>query len=210
MGTGEAQSAFFGFDPETRHRSRRDDQHRHCWATGVHGGRGPHRRQRCRLRSHTVSVPSMETLEQYLSSATGRRTICCVKCEPTRRGPSIQVSAESGHLLALFVRLTGATRVLEVGTLFGYSGIWNGYELPPGGRLDTDRDLPRCTPTPLSTGSRRAGLWPSCCCRAPGCGGRRVGDVARSRTTWRSSTPTSSRTRVRQAGPPNGRVRVDC
>ena len=27
--------------------------------------------------------------------------------------------------------------MLEVGTLFGYSGIWMARELPPGGRLDT-------------------------------------------------------------------------
>jgi caffeoyl-CoA O-methyltransferase len=40
-------------------------------------------------------------------------------------------------LLALFVRALGATRVLEVGTLFGYSGIWMARELPADGRLDT-------------------------------------------------------------------------
>lgn len=37
--------------------------------------------------------------------------------------PSIQVSAPQGHLLRLLVRATGAKRVLEVGTLGGFSTI---------------------------------------------------------------------------------------
>jgi predicted O-methyltransferase YrrM len=53
------------------------------------------------------------------------------------RGPQIQVSAEEGRLLALLVTATGARRVLEVGTLFGYSGIWMARALSPEGRLDT-------------------------------------------------------------------------
>jgi caffeoyl-CoA O-methyltransferase len=35
------------------------------------------------------------------------------------------------------VRAAGATRVLEVGTLFGYSGIWMARELPADGHMDT-------------------------------------------------------------------------
>jgi predicted O-methyltransferase YrrM len=54
-----------------------------------------------------------------------------------RRGPAIQVSPETGRLLALLVRSTGAVRVLEVGTLFGYSGVWMARELPGDGHLDT-------------------------------------------------------------------------
>jgi len=60
-----------------------------------------------------------------------------VRADIEQRGPAIQVSAEAGRLLALLVRLAGATRVLELGTLFGYSGIWMARELPPGGHLDT-------------------------------------------------------------------------
>jgi predicted O-methyltransferase YrrM len=81
----------------------------------------------------------METLEQYLSERYWSEddVLREVRADTAKRGPSIQVSAEAGRLLALFVRLTGATRVLEVGTLFGYSGIWMGRELPSDGRLDT-------------------------------------------------------------------------
>ncbi len=52
-------------------------------------------------------------------------------------GPSIEVSNDTGALLATLVRATGARRVLEVGTLFGYSGIWMARELPADGHLDT-------------------------------------------------------------------------
>ncbi|MDB5063827.1 MAG: putative O-methyltransferase [Chloroflexi bacterium] len=53
------------------------------------------------------------------------------------RGPQIQVSAEEGRLLAMLVTLSGARRVLEVGTLFGYSGVWMGRAMGPSGHLDT-------------------------------------------------------------------------
>jgi predicted O-methyltransferase YrrM len=51
--------------------------------------------------------------------------------------PAINVSAEEGAVLGLLLRLIGARRVLEVGTLGGYSGIWIARALPPGGRLTT-------------------------------------------------------------------------
>ena len=54
-----------------------------------------------------------------------------------RRGPTIQVSAETGRLLATLVAASGARRVLEIGTLFGYSGVWIARALPTGGSLDT-------------------------------------------------------------------------
>jgi predicted O-methyltransferase YrrM len=54
-----------------------------------------------------------------------------------RRGPTIQVSAETGRLLATLIAASGARRVLEVGTLFGYSGVWIARALPSDGSLDT-------------------------------------------------------------------------
>lgn len=49
--------------------------------------------------------------------------------------PAIQVSPPQGRLLAMLVRLLGAGRVLEFGTLGGYSAILMARELAPGGRL---------------------------------------------------------------------------
>jgi predicted O-methyltransferase YrrM len=51
--------------------------------------------------------------------------------------PPIQVPALQGKLLHLLVRLTGARRVLEVGTLAGYSTIWLARALPDGGEVVT-------------------------------------------------------------------------
>lgn len=51
--------------------------------------------------------------------------------------PPISISAPQGRLLHLLVRLSGARRVLEVGTLAGYSAWWLARALPEGGRLVT-------------------------------------------------------------------------
>jgi predicted O-methyltransferase YrrM len=51
--------------------------------------------------------------------------------------PAIQVSAGQGKFLYLLAKLVGARRILEVGTLGGYSTIWLGRALPEGGRLVT-------------------------------------------------------------------------
>jgi caffeoyl-CoA O-methyltransferase len=81
----------------------------------------------------------MDPLEEYLSQRywTEDDLLREVRADLAERGPLIQVSAEAGRLLALLVRAAGATHVLEVGTLFGYSGIWMARQLPPGGHLDT-------------------------------------------------------------------------
>src|SRR2546422_8117185 len=51
--------------------------------------------------------------------------------------PAINVSPAHGKLLWLLARLVNAKRVLEVGTLAGYSTIWLARGLAPGGRLIT-------------------------------------------------------------------------
>ena len=49
--------------------------------------------------------------------------------------PSIQVSPPQGRLLEMLVRMLGARRVLEFGTLGGYSTIWMARALPADGLL---------------------------------------------------------------------------
>jgi predicted O-methyltransferase YrrM len=51
--------------------------------------------------------------------------------------PAISVSAAQGKFLHLLARIHGARRILEIGTLAGYSTIWLARALPPGGRLIT-------------------------------------------------------------------------
>ncbi|MBN9550785.1 MAG: O-methyltransferase [Alphaproteobacteria bacterium] len=51
--------------------------------------------------------------------------------------PAIDVSAAQGKLLSLLVRIRGAKKVLEVGTLGGYSTIWMARGLPADGKVVT-------------------------------------------------------------------------
>lgn len=51
--------------------------------------------------------------------------------------PAINVAPNQGKFLQLLARLRGAKRILEIGTLGGYSTIWLARALPPGGELVT-------------------------------------------------------------------------
>ena len=51
--------------------------------------------------------------------------------------PEIQVAPTDGVLLEILARANGARRVVEIGTLGGYSGVWLLRGLAPGGTLDT-------------------------------------------------------------------------
>jgi predicted O-methyltransferase YrrM len=71
--------------------------------------------------------------------------------------PQIQVSAPQGKLLRLLARIAGARRILEIGTLGGYSTIWLARGLAPGGHLDTLEIDPRHAEV-ARTNLARAGL----------------------------------------------------
>lgn len=51
--------------------------------------------------------------------------------------PAIDVSPAQGKLLYLLARMNKAKRILEIGTLGGYSSIWLARALPEDGRLVT-------------------------------------------------------------------------
>ena len=51
--------------------------------------------------------------------------------------PSINVSPNEGKLLFLLAKISGASRILEVGTLSGYSTTWLARALPPDGKVIT-------------------------------------------------------------------------
>ena len=59
--------------------------------------------------------------------------------EAAARGglPEIAVAPVQGRLLEVLARVVGARRILEIGTLAGYSAIWLARALPEGGRLVT-------------------------------------------------------------------------
>src|SRR5439155_6125527 len=49
--------------------------------------------------------------------------------------PQIQISPIQGKFLQLLATMCNAHKILEIGALAGYSGIWLARALPPGGRL---------------------------------------------------------------------------
>lgn len=55
----------------------------------------------------------------------------------------ISVFPEEGSMLQFLVRLSGARRIVEIGTLGGYSAAWMAEPLPEGGHLWTIEKDPR-------------------------------------------------------------------
>lgn len=51
--------------------------------------------------------------------------------------PKINVAPNQGKLLHILAQIQGANRILELGTLAGYSTIWLARALPPNGKLIT-------------------------------------------------------------------------
>ncbi len=51
--------------------------------------------------------------------------------------PQINVAPNQGKLLHLIARIHGARKILEIGTLGGYSTIWLARALPPDGQMVT-------------------------------------------------------------------------
>jgi predicted O-methyltransferase YrrM len=51
--------------------------------------------------------------------------------------PEIEVAPVGGKLLSVLARMSGARRVLEIGTLGGYSTIWLARAVGPEGRVVT-------------------------------------------------------------------------
>ena len=49
--------------------------------------------------------------------------------------PAIQISPLQGRLLQILAAACGAKKILEIGALAGYSGIWLARALPAGGKL---------------------------------------------------------------------------
>lgn len=81
-----------------------------------------------------------EFTERYSHEVFGEQDdhLAGLMAEAVEEGlPDIAVSPDVGRLLQILTAMTPANLALEVGTLGGYSGIWIGRGLRPGGRLIT-------------------------------------------------------------------------
>ena len=61
--------------------------------------------------------------------------VAAIRAEGERRRAGMQVSPYEGALLAWVVAISGATRILEVGTFMGYSTLWMASALPDDGHI---------------------------------------------------------------------------
>lgn len=80
----------------------------------------------------------MDRFEEYVGAlfAPEDALLLALREDADRAGlPPIAISADTGRLLQVFIRAIGARRVLEVGTLGGYSAIWMARALGEGGRI---------------------------------------------------------------------------
>jgi predicted O-methyltransferase YrrM len=85
-----------------------------------------------------VSQKTWTAVDEYLSKLIVRpdAALDAALADSQAAGlPEIAVSASQGKLLNLLARAMGARRILEIGTLGGYSAIWLARSLPPDGRL---------------------------------------------------------------------------
>ena len=85
-----------------------------------------------------IVEPSVEAYAEAHSSPNGElfERLAAETHEKTEL-PQMMVGLLEGSLLAFFVRMLGARRVLELGTFTGYSSISMALALPPGGRVIT-------------------------------------------------------------------------
>ena len=81
-----------------------------------------------------------ESVDKYISDLFGYEDDVLkgtIKSMEAANIPAISVSANQGKFLQLIARMNGAKRILELGTLGGYSTIWLGRALPYDGYLLT-------------------------------------------------------------------------
>ena len=77
-----------------------------------------------------------ERLERYVLElfATEDASLAKIRARHTEANlPAIHISPDEGKLLHLLLHAVGARRVLELGALDGYSGVWMARALPADG-----------------------------------------------------------------------------
>lgn len=87
-----------------------------------------------------MSNTIFESVDAYISQLFPAPTDAVDKAARTIEEsgiPQISVSPNQGKFLQILAKLCRANRILEIGTLGGYSTIWMAQALPPGGKLIT-------------------------------------------------------------------------
>ena len=85
-----------------------------------------------------MSEATWTTVDSYISKlliGTDPALDAALAASEAAALPAINVAPNQGKLLNLLARIRGASNILEIGTLGGYSAIWLARALPVGGRL---------------------------------------------------------------------------
>src|SRR5207249_3046004 len=91
-----------------------------------------------RLREPIQTMTVWDDVDAYLTDLfVGHDLDFVLEASDAAGLPSIHVSPPQGKFLHLLARVMGARRILEIGTLAGYSTIWMARALPSDGRLLT-------------------------------------------------------------------------
>jgi caffeoyl-CoA O-methyltransferase len=81
-----------------------------------------------------------QRLDEYVTDLFAREdeALAWIKAETSRHDmPAINLRSFEGRLLQILMYALGARKVVEIGTLAGYSAVWIARALPPGGKLYT-------------------------------------------------------------------------
>ena len=83
--------------------------------------------------------PVWAKVDEYFGAIVQEDTALKVAADEAEKAglPAIAVSASQGKLLMQLAQMIGARRILEIGTLAGYSTIWLARGLMEGGKLIT-------------------------------------------------------------------------
>ncbi len=87
-----------------------------------------------------TSAVSFEAVDNYINSLFVEEDAILEGVRSRARDaglPGIEVSPGQGKLLYLMAQIVGARKILEIGTLAGYSTVWLGRALPDDGHLIT-------------------------------------------------------------------------
>ncbi|MFJ4210037.1 O-methyltransferase [Paenarthrobacter sp. NPDC089675] len=87
-----------------------------------------------------VAKPAWVEVERYLTDVVvrpGPEHERALSSAVEAGMPAIEVAPNAGKLLKMLVQLSGARRILEIGTLAGFSSMWMAQGLPDDGRLVT-------------------------------------------------------------------------
>jgi predicted O-methyltransferase YrrM len=93
-----------------------------------------------------IRKPLWTSVDRYfggLLAPSDDKLDAAVKANRKARLPAIDVSPLQGKFLQVLVHMAQASRVLEIGTLGGYSTIWMARALPKGGRIISLEFSPR-------------------------------------------------------------------